>query len=146
MKNIYQNQHFTNSKPAASLTIFMLLLFLAIPNLMKGGTITGIFTTLPDCPESLNAMCVDPATGFLYALGNASSSAYYKYNVSSGTWTALTSAPHSTGNNAGATLLNGKIYISYTGYADLAVYTIATDSWTGRQCFRRKLMQPMPGT
>jgi len=130
MKNIYQNQFFANSRPAAWLSIFMLWLFLAIPTLMNGGTISGTFTTLTNCPQSLNAMCVDPATGLLYALGNASSSAYYKYNVSSGTWTALTSAPHSTDNNAGATLVNGKIYISYTGYPDMEVYTIATDSWT----------------
>ncbi|MCX6307183.1 MAG: T9SS type A sorting domain-containing protein [Bacteroidetes bacterium] len=128
MKNIYENQRFVHLTGATVLT-FLLVLLLALPSRMIGGTISGIFTTLPDCPQSLNAMCIDPASGFMYALGNDNSSAYFKYDIALGTWTTLASASHITDNNAGATLVNGKIYISYTEYADLEVYTIATNSW-----------------
>jgi hypothetical protein len=129
MKNIYQNQHFANFRPAAWLSIFMMSLFMAIPVLMNGGNISGTFTPLTNCPAEMTGMCVDPATGILYARAMYSN-AYYKYTISTGIWTALAGDISGSNWETGATLLNGKIYNSYEDLDDLGVYTIATDSWT----------------
>ena len=131
MKSNYPFPQFVNHHTAAYLLIVLLMLFLTIPFTMSGGVISGTFTTLADCPVSLSAMAVDPATGYFYAVADQNQTpAYYRYSASTNTWTTLAAPPHATGNNAGATLMNGKIYVSYTGYADLTVYTIATNTWT----------------
>ena len=129
MKIIYKK--FNQLQQAAIVPLLLMMLFFAMPAQTMGGVISGTFTTLANCPVTLSAMAVDPATGYFYAVQDQNSGpAYYRYSAATNTWTTLAAPPHETGNNAGATFLNGKIYISYTTYADLAVYTIATDSWT----------------
>lgn len=129
MKKIYSIQHSAKVK-ILTINTLLFLLFMFSSFLTRGGVISGTFTTLADCPIELSAMAVDPATGYFYAVEDQDGGvAYYRYSAASNTWTTLAAPPHETGNNAGATFLNGKIYISYTEYDDLAVYTIATDSW-----------------
>ncbi len=107
----------------------LVMMLLAFQPTLFAGVISGTFTTLTSCPQTLSAMCVDPTTGIMYAVGDQSSNAFYKYTVSSNTWTALANAPVTTGNNAGATYLGGKIYIAYTSKADIQVYTVSSNTW-----------------
>jgi len=107
----------------------LVMMLLAFQPTLFAGEISGTFTTLTNCPQRLSAMCVDPTTGIMYAVGDQSSNAFYKYTVSSNTWTALANAPVTTGNNAGATYLGGKIYIAYTSQADIQVYTVSSNTW-----------------
>jgi Lectin C-type domain. len=130
MKNYYNK----NLIEKRNINIFFFLLtafFLLTTSLISdAGTISGTFTTLSTCPEELSAMAVDPSSGIFYAVGDQSSSGFYKYNPSTDTWTTLASRSHTTGNNAGATIINGKYYVSYTGKADIDVYDIAANSWS----------------
>ena len=108
--------------------ILLMTLFF-VPKSMFGGTISGTFTALTNCPQTLSAMCLDPVNGVFYAVGDQSSNTFNKYTIATDTWTTLAHAPETTGNNAGATYLNGKIYISYTQKNDLQVYTVSTNTW-----------------
>jgi uncharacterized repeat protein (TIGR01451 family) len=56
---------------------------------------------------------------------------FFRYDPRTNAWTELAPSPLSSGNNGGAAFLGGKVYIAYTGNAtDLAVYDIASDSWS----------------
>ena len=130
MKHLYSILFVTKGKKLA-ITALLYFLFLLSPSLMKGGTISGTFTPLTDCPENLTGMCVDPATGIIYALA-MNDGGFYSYTISTDTWAPL--APQPASSEAGATFLNGKIYVAYTPNVYLgdyiAVYTIATNTWT----------------
>lgn len=108
------------------------ILLVVVKSSLYAGSVSGTFTTLSACPVNLSAMAVDPSTGYFYAVADQNqTAATYRYNAATNTWTNMNSAPpHQTGNNAGATFLNGKIYVSYTSYPDLAVYDVAGNSWT----------------
>jgi len=124
MKTIYNHRKWIVS-------IYLIMLTVLTLNVrLYGGTISGTFTTLTACPQTLSAMCLDPVNGVFYAVGDQSSNAFYKYTISTSTWTALANAPVNTGNNAGATYLNGKIYIAYTTKQDIQIYTVSSNTWT----------------
>lgn len=100
------------------------------PATILAGTIAGNFTTLAACPQNLTSFVVDPTTGYMYGQGDQNSYHYYRYNPSTNTWTSLADCPVLSGNNGGATYMNGKIYNSYCSHTNMTVYDIATNSWS----------------
>ena len=89
----------------------------------------GTFTTLASSPAPVNNVAVDPATNIIYAQ-EFNGTGFYSYKPSTNTWTTLTSAPISQGDNGGGAYLDGKIYTVYTQNSSMGVYDIATNSWT----------------
>lgn len=90
----------------------------------------GDFTQKSNSPAPLTCVTVDPATGKLYAQADQGYG-FYSYSPQSNSWTELTSAPFHSGNNGGATVLNGKVYtVTTNNPATIGVYTIATNTWT----------------
>ncbi len=88
------------------------------------------FQSLAPSPVELTAVATDPGTGLIYAQANGGTS-YFVYDPRTNAWSERAPSPLNSGNNGGATYLGGKIYVSYTGNAsDLAVYDIASNSWT----------------
>ncbi len=88
------------------------------------------FQGLAPSSVPLTAVTADPGTGLVYAQENGGTS-YFVYDPRTNAWSGLAPSPLSSGNNGGATYLAGKIYIAYTGNgSDLAVYDIASNSWT----------------
>jgi len=96
------------------------------------------FELLRSSPVPLTCVIGDPETGLVYGQANQGT-AFYRYVVATNTWEQLASAPLHSGNNGGATLLNGKIYTSYTEQSRIGRYDIAGDSWT-------TIPSPIPGT
>jgi hypothetical protein len=87
------------------------------------------FQGLAESPVELTAVTADPATGLVYAQENGGTD-FFRYDPRTNAWSELAEAPLDSGNNGGAALLNGKIYIVYTGNAaELSVYDIASNSW-----------------
>ncbi|GAB4152235.1 MAG: hypothetical protein Fur0021_16770 [Candidatus Promineifilaceae bacterium] len=90
----------------------------------------GDFTLRAASPVPLTSLAVDPTTGFIYAQANGGT-AFYRYDPFTNVWSALTSAPISSGNNGGAVYLAGKIYTVYTNNSSqMGVYDIAGNVWT----------------
>ncbi|MBN1186437.1 MAG: choice-of-anchor D domain-containing protein, partial [Bacteroidales bacterium] len=89
----------------------------------------GDFISKSPSPLPLTCLSVDPNTGLIYAQENYGYN-FYKYSPYEDTWTSLTLCPISSGNNGGATCLEGKIYTSYTGNDQIGVYDILSDSWS----------------
>lgn len=88
------------------------------------------FQSLAPSPVALTAVATDPGTGLIYAQENGGTS-YFVYDPHTNVWSERAPSPLSSGNNGGAAYLGGKIYVSYTGNdTDLAVYDIASNSWT----------------
>jgi uncharacterized repeat protein (TIGR01451 family) len=87
------------------------------------------FQGLAESPVELTAVTDDPATGLVYAQENGGTD-FFRYDPRTNAWSELAEAPLDSGNNGGAALLNGKIYIVYTGNSEeLSVYDIASNSW-----------------
>ena len=90
----------------------------------------GEFQGLASSAVALTSVAVDPTTNTIYAQQNAGTK-FYSYDPASDTWTELEAAPINSGNNGGATYLNGKIYTSYTeNGSQVGVYDIETNTWT----------------
>jgi uncharacterized repeat protein (TIGR01451 family) len=88
------------------------------------------FQELAPSPADLTAVATNPATGLIYAQEN-NGTKYFVYDPRTNVWSELAPAPINSGNNGGAAYLAGKIYISYTiNSTEVAVYDIATNSWT----------------
>jgi len=121
-------RHGTTNRLARSSLILLFLLAMILPTTMVAGTISGTFTTLANCPMNLTCFTVDPTTGYFFGQGDQSSTNYYRYNPSTNTWSTLASCPQSSGNNGGATYLNGKIYNSYCSQTTMTVYDIASNT------------------
>jgi uncharacterized repeat protein (TIGR01451 family) len=96
------------------------------------------FEPLAPSPVPLTAVAADPATGLIYAQENEGK-AFFVYNPRTNVWSERAPSPIDSGNNGGATYLNGKLYLSYTNGEEIAVYDIATDTWT-------KIPNPLDGT
>jgi uncharacterized repeat protein (TIGR01451 family) len=96
------------------------------------------FEILAPSPVPLTAVAADPTTGLIYAQEN-NGEAFFVYNPRTNVWSERAPSPLNSGNNGGATYLGGKLYLSYTGLAEIAVYDIATDTWT-------KIPNPLDGT
>jgi uncharacterized repeat protein (TIGR01451 family) len=78
----------------------------------------------------LTAVAADPGTGLIYAQEDSGTS-YFGYDPRTNAWTERAPAPLDSGNNGGAAYLGGKIYVVYTSNStELAVYDIASNSWT----------------
>jgi subtilisin family serine protease len=88
----------------------------------------GDFYDLPASPANLTCMAIDPSNAMIYAQGNYSYN-FYQYNVETAVWSELAPAPIYSGNNGGATFLDGKIYTTYTSNSTLGIYDIATNTW-----------------
>lgn len=87
------------------------------------------FESLAPSPVPLTAVAADPGTGLIYAQEDEGT-AFFVYDPRTNAWKGLDPSPLDSGNNGGATYLDGKIYIAYTEDAsDLAVYDIASGSW-----------------
>jgi uncharacterized repeat protein (TIGR01451 family) len=77
----------------------------------------------------LTAFVADPTTGLMYAQEDSGTS-FFRYDPRTNAWSDLAPAPLDSGNNGGATYLNGKIYIAYTGNEEeLSVYDVGSNSW-----------------
>ncbi|MFQ5719424.1 MAG: choice-of-anchor D domain-containing protein [Acidobacteriota bacterium] len=88
------------------------------------------FELLPSSPVPLTCVVADAAASIIYAQQDQGT-AFFRYVVGTGAWEPLAPAPLFSGNNGGATLLNGKIYTAYTGNgSQLGVYDVASDSWS----------------
>lgn len=87
------------------------------------------FQSLAPSPGDLTAVAADPVTGLIYGQENGGNK-FFVYDPRTDVWSELAPSPIYSGNNGGATYLDGKIYTSYTGNNELGVYDIATDSWT----------------
>jgi uncharacterized repeat protein (TIGR01451 family) len=89
------------------------------------------FESLAPTPVAeVTSFAADPDTGIVYAQENGGN-AYFSYDPRTNLWTELTPSPLNSGNNGGAAYLDGKIYLSYTNDdEEVAVYDIASDSWT----------------
>ncbi len=89
-----------------------------------------VFTRLASTPSVLTCLVADTSTRSIYAQANQSSN-FYRFDSVAGSWQQLGASPLFSGNNGGATWLNGKIYTSYTENAtSIGVYDIAAGSWT----------------
>ena len=110
--------------------LVMMLLLMTPPPPAMAGTISGGFTTLTASPMNITCFTVDPTTGLMYGQGDQSSTNYYRYDPSSNLWSTLASCPISSGNNGGATYMDGKIYNSYCTHTDMMVYDIASNTWS----------------
>jgi uncharacterized repeat protein (TIGR01451 family) len=87
------------------------------------------FQGLASSSAPLTAVTTDPATGFVYAQENGGTN-FFRYDPRTNAWSELAPAPIDSGNNGGAALLNGKIYVVYTSNAtELSVYDVASNSW-----------------
>lgn len=97
----------------------------------------GDFVPKASSSVPLTCVTVDPTTNLIYAQENQGYG-FFSYNPATDQWTPLTSCPIYSGNNGGATYLNGKIYTCYTGGGggmeagggSIGIYDIAGDSWT----------------
>lgn len=88
------------------------------------------YQVLAPSPVEMTSVATDPTTGLIYGQENGGKH-FYKYDPRSNVWTELAEAPLSSGNNGGATYLNGKIYTVYTGNdAEIGVYDIVLNSWS----------------
>ena len=89
----------------------------------------GDFSQKADSPDSLTCVTADLNSGLVYAQ-QVMGYAFYVYDPAADAWSALASAPLSSGNNGGAAYLGGKVYTAYTGNADeLGVYDIDSNTW-----------------
>jgi gliding motility-associated-like protein len=129
MKKSFECLKLNIYKTISGATLPLFLLFWLIPFSLKGGEISGTFVSLASCPMNLTCFTVDPTTGYFYGQGDRSTN-YYRYNAATNAWSTLAASPQTSGNNGGATYLNGKIYNSYCSYDVVTVYTIATNTWT----------------
>ena len=112
------------------LPLLVMMLWLMTPPPAMAGTISGGFTTLTASPMNITCFTVDPTTGLMYGQGDQSSTNYYSYNPATNTWSTLASCPVSSGNNGGATYMDGKIYNSYCSNTNMRVYDIVSNTWS----------------
>lgn len=89
----------------------------------------GDFTRLTDSPGPLTCFTIDPTSQLMYGQLNYGNQ-FYRYDPETNAWTSLAPCPVTGGNNGGATYLNGKIYTFYTDMSQMAVYNIASNTWT----------------
>lgn len=88
------------------------------------------FQGLAPSPAPLTAVTTDPATSLIYAQENDGTK-FFVYDPRTNAWQELAEAPLDSGNNGGAALLGGKIYITYTNNdEEISVYDIGLNSWT----------------
>lgn len=130
MKNIVAKKEISRQGLIKLIPVLLIWLSMAFSASVQGGVISGTFTTLANCPMNLTCFTVDPTTGYFYGQGDQNSTNYYRYNTVTNTWTSLAACPISSGNNGGATYLNGKIYNSYCSHSNMTVYDIATNTWS----------------
>ncbi|UCH15301.1 MAG: hypothetical protein JSV22_04875, partial [Bacteroidales bacterium] len=89
----------------------------------------GIIIPKSSSPVPLTCVTSDPETGIIYAQENQGHQ-FFQYDPSTDIWTALADCPMHSGNNGGATCMNGKIYTCYTNnYIQLGKYDIASNTW-----------------
>src|SRR4051794_22716651 len=113
---------------AAIAAVFALLLGGLAP--APAGAAVGEFQPLAESETELTSMAVDPTTNLIYAQENQGRR-FFAYDPRTDKWTELAEAPIDSGNNGGATYLNGKIYTVYTNNdEEMGVYDIAKDEWT----------------
>lgn len=121
---------FRSSAALAAIAALALLGLLATAFVPSAEAKVQSFQGLTPSSVELTAVTTDPATGLVYAQENGGTD-FFRYDPRTNAWTELAPAPLDSGNNGGAALLNGKIYIVYTSDADeLSVYDIASNSWT----------------
>ena len=114
---------------AGAITAFLGLLLVAGLFAPTADASVPTFEARASSSVPLTAVAADPSTGLVYAQENGGKE-FFVYDPTSNSWSALTPAPISSGNNGGATFLDGKIYVAYTQNADkIAVYDIAADTW-----------------
>jgi uncharacterized repeat protein (TIGR01451 family) len=90
----------------------------------------GEFQGLASSPVPVTSVTVDPSTNIIYAQENGGNK-FFSYDPSADEWKELAEAPLNSGNNGGATFLNGKVYTSFTGNSSsVGVYDVETDTWT----------------
>jgi uncharacterized repeat protein (TIGR01451 family) len=88
------------------------------------------FQGLASSSVPLTAVAADPGTGLVYAQENEGTS-FFAYDPRTNAWSGRAEAPIDSGNNGGATYLNGKIYVAYTeNGGELGVYDIGSNSWS----------------
>jgi subtilisin family serine protease len=88
----------------------------------------GDFHELPDSPTPLTCLTIDSENQSIYGQENRGYN-FYRYDIETRSWVQLAACPVHSGNNGGATFLDGKIYTSYTSQTELGIYDITTNSW-----------------
>jgi len=97
------------------------------PSLSEVIDTAGTFVQLNDSPAPLTAVATDQE-GNIYAR-QPDSRAFFRYDISSESWTGLTSYPYENSENGAAVWLDNKIYTSYAGRPEMGIYDILNDSW-----------------
>ncbi len=110
--------------------VALLVLALSGPLAAGAQAATGEFETLASSPVNLTSIAVDTSTQVIYAQQNKGNK-FFSYDPRTNEWKELAEAPINSGNNGGATFLNGKVYTVYTSDSlTLGVYDIASESWS----------------
>lgn len=91
--------------------------------------VDGEIDSLSNSPVNLTSLTIDNTTNIIYGQEN-SGYAFYSYTPETDSWTQLASCPLNSGNNGGATYLDGKIYTAYTNSTQIGVYDILSNTWT----------------
>ncbi|MBN2214952.1 MAG: choice-of-anchor D domain-containing protein, partial [Bacteroidales bacterium] len=88
----------------------------------------GDFILKASSPGQLTCMAVDPETDYIYAQHN-NGNIIYRYDPSANSWDSLAYCPINSGNNGGATIMDGKMYSCYTGLSSFNIYSISDNTW-----------------
>jgi uncharacterized repeat protein (TIGR01451 family) len=121
-----------NSRGGAALAGITAMALLLLATVFAPGAQARVegFQALAPSPVEVTAVAADPGTGLIYAQENGGTS-YFVYDPRTNAWSERAPSPLDSGNNGGAAYLGGKIYVAYTGNdTDLAVYDIASNTWT----------------
>ncbi|HKQ97011.1 MAG TPA: choice-of-anchor D domain-containing protein, partial [Candidatus Polarisedimenticolia bacterium] len=117
----------TNSGPAA---LDFRVRALAGPAGVSAGSSAAVFERLDDSPQPVTCLAGDADAGLVYCQETLGTG-FWRHRLSGGTWEALAPAPFGAGEEAGAALLDGRLYVSYAGRNSLiAVYDVAARTWS----------------
>jgi hypothetical protein len=96
-----------------------------------GGS-AAVFERLADSPVPVTCLEGDPDAGLVYCQ-ESQGVRFLRYRMSGGTWEPLATALFAPGEDAGAALLRGRLYVGYASRnSTIGVYDIAARSWTTR--------------
>ncbi len=99
---------------------------------ISAGSSAAIFDRLSDSPAPVTCLAGDPGSGLIYC-EESQGSGFLRHRLSAGTWEPLAPAPFGNGEDAGAALLNGRLYTGWAGRnSQIGVFDLAARSWSTR--------------
>ncbi len=118
------------SRAVTAMTIVLLGLVAGLGATGAHAAGPGEAEVLASSPVPLTSLAVDPTSGLIYGLEYEGSKAF-RFDPRTDAWTELLEAPTPSGNNGGATYLNGKLYASSSENSEtLEVFDIGTETWS----------------